>query len=72
MPEIIVEGCSKKTRSIGFGYELNELRIPSGNRLEPLAGARRGQHSIRINKQYRICFTWTETGPEQAEIVDYH
>ena len=51
---------------------LEELSVPPGNRLEVLAGDRRGQHSIRINNQYRICFHWTETGPEAVEIVDYH
>jgi len=48
------------------------LRIPPGNRLEALAGDRQGQHSIRINDQYRICFLWTESGPADIEIVDYH
>jgi len=51
---------------------LQELKVPPGNRLEPLGGDRKGQHSIRINDQYRICFVWTEAGPEQVEIVDYH
>ena len=51
---------------------LNELKIPPGNRLEALSGDRQGQYSIRINEQYRICFLWTEQGPEQVEIVDYH
>jgi proteic killer suppression protein len=51
---------------------LHELRIPPGNRLETLKGDRKGQYSIRINGQYRICFTWTETGPCDVEIVDYH
>ena len=51
---------------------LDDLRIPPGNRLESLKGDREGQHSIRINDQYRICFIWTETGPNEAEIVDYH
>lgn len=51
---------------------LNELRISTGNQLEALSGDRNGQHSIRINDQYRICFTWTEIGPDQVEIVDYH
>jgi proteic killer suppression protein len=51
---------------------LNELRIPPGNQLEALSGDRNGQYSIRINDQYRICFIWTETGPDQVEIVDYH
>lgn len=51
---------------------LDELKIPPGNRLEALAGDRAGQHSIRINEQYRICFVWTEVGPAEVEIVDYH
>jgi proteic killer suppression protein len=51
---------------------LDDLRAPPGNRLEALKGDRRGQHSVRINDQWRICFTWTETGPEDVEIVDYH
>jgi toxin HigB-1 len=51
---------------------LNELRVPPGNRLESLRGSRTGQHSIRINDQYRICFIWTDAGPQDVEIVDYH
>ena len=51
---------------------LDELRIPPGNRLESLTGVRKGQHSIRINEQYRICFVWTDAGPDHLEIVDYH
>ena len=49
-----------------------ELQIPPGNRLEALKGDRQGQHSVRINDQYRICFRWTETGPAEVDIVDYH
>jgi toxin HigB-1 len=51
---------------------LDELTIPPGNRLEVLKGDRKGQHSIRINQQYRICFTWTLAGAKEVEIVDYH
>lgn len=51
---------------------LFDLRSPPGNRLEALKGDRRGQHAIRINDQWRICFRWTDAGPEQVEIVDYH
>lgn len=51
---------------------LDELRVPPGNRLEALRGDRAGQHSIRINDQWRICFVWTDSGPEDVEIVDYH
>jgi len=51
---------------------LDDLRSPPGNRLEALKGDRRGQHSIRINHQWRICFTWRNNGAEDVEIVDYH
>jgi proteic killer suppression protein len=51
---------------------LGDLRVPPGNRLEKLRGDRAGQHSIRINQQWRICFRWTSAGPENVEIVDYH
>ena len=51
---------------------LADLRVPPGNRLEKLAGDRAGQYSIRINQQWRICFLWTDAGPENVEITDYH
>ena len=51
---------------------LEDLRVPPGNRLEALKGDRKGQHSIRINDQFRVCFRWTKSGPEDVEIVDYH
>lgn len=51
---------------------LNDLRSPPGNRLEALAGNRRGQHSIRINDQWRICFIWRNGGAEDVEVIDYH
>ena len=51
---------------------LDDLRVPPGNRLEALRGDRAGQHSIRINDQWRICFMWTDAGPEEVQIVDYH
>lgn len=51
---------------------LDDLRAPPANRLEALTGNRRGQHSVRINDQWRICFTWTREGPANVEIVDYH
>lgn len=52
--------------------ELDELRSPPGNRLEALKGTRAGQHSVRINAQWRVCFIWTNAGPENVEITDYH
>lgn len=51
---------------------LDDLKSPPGNRLEALNGDREGQHSIRINKQWRVCFRWTDDDPEDVEIVDYH
>jgi len=51
---------------------LEELKLPPGNRLEALSGDRKGQYSIRINQQYRLCFRWTTAGPEAVEITDYH
>jgi len=51
---------------------LMDLRVPPGNRLEKLAGDRVGQYSIRVNQQWRICFRWTDAGPQDVEITDYH
>jgi proteic killer suppression protein len=62
----------RKLRQLEIAGRLDDLRVPPGNRLEPLKGDRAGQHSIRINDQYRICFIWTAGGPEEVEIVDYH
>lgn len=53
-------------------HDLDELRVPPGNRLEALKDDRSGQHGIRINDQWRICFVWTPAGPSEVEIVDYH
>lgn len=62
----------RKLELLDSAGTLGDLRVPSANRLEPLKGGRRGQHSIRVNDQYRVCFVWTELGPAQVEIVDYH
>ena len=62
----------RKLELLDSAGALADLRIPPANRLETLKGDRRGQHSIRVNDQYRICFVWTELGPAQAEIADYH
>jgi toxin HigB-1 len=64
--------AQKKLRILNAASELNTLRVPPGNRLEKLTGDRDGQHSIRINNQYRICFIWTDSGPTDVEITDYH
>lgn len=62
----------RKLRQLQIAGSINDLRIPPSNHLEALIGNRRGQHSIRINGRYRICFTWTAGGPADVEIVDYH
>jgi proteic killer suppression protein len=64
--------AQKKLRLLNAAETINDLRIPPGNRLEKLAGDRDGQHSIRVNDQYRICFVWTSAGPTDVQIVDYH
>lgn len=62
----------RKLRQLEIAGRLDDLRVPPGNRLEALKGDRSGQHSIRINDQFRVCFRWTDTGAEDVEIVDYH
>jgi len=62
----------RKLRQLQIAGRLNDLRLPPGNRLEALRGDRAGQHSIRINDQFRVCFRWTAAGAEDVEIVDYH
>lgn len=62
----------RKLRQLEIACRLDDLKVPPGNRLEALKGDRAGQHSIRINDQWRVCFRWTEAGAEDVEIVDYH
>lgn len=62
----------RKIRQLEIANAIDDLRVPPGNRLELLKGDRAGQCSIRINDQYRVCFTWVEGAAEQVEIVDYH
>lgn len=62
----------RKLHVLHYAAELSDLAGPPGNRLEALKGDRAGQHSIRINDQYRVCFRWTSDGPEAVEITDYH
>lgn len=62
----------RKLHMLDAATELEDLRVPPGNRLEALKGDRAGQHSIRVNDQWRICFRWTDAGAEDVEIVDYH
>ena len=62
----------RKLAILNQAVRLDDLRVPPGNRLEALAGDRAGQHSIRVNDQFRVCFRWTTEGPQDIEIVDYH
>lgn len=64
--------ATRKLTQLEAANTLEFLRSPPGNRLEALVGNRKGQHSIRINDQWRACFRWTKDGPEDVEIVDYH
>lgn len=64
--------ATRKLVQLDNAHELRDLASPPGNRLEALHGDRAGQHSMRINDQFRICFVWTAQGPQQVEIVDYH
>ena len=72
LPSDIQAGALRKLRLLNNARRLDDLRVPPANRLEALRGDRRGQHSIRINDQWRICFVWDEGGPAHVEIVDYH
>jgi toxin HigB-1 len=71
-PSVLWQIARRKLEWLDSAASLEDLRVPPGNRLEALKGDRRGQHSIRINDQYRVCFSWNETGPADVEIVDYH
>ena len=68
----IERAARRKLEVLEAAERLEDLRVPPGNRLEVLHGERKGQHSIRINDQYRICFVWSEDGAADVEIVDYH
>ena len=71
-PRSIWEVAFRKLDQIDSAVELRDLAIPPSNRLEALRGGGDGQHSIRVNDQYRICFRWTEVAADQVEITDYH
>jgi toxin HigB-1 len=64
--------ATRKLAQLAAATTLDFLRVPPGNRLEALQGDRAGQHGIRVNGQFRVCFVWTEAGPADVEIVDYH
>ena len=70
-PSDLLKVARRKLRYLNAAVNLGDLMAPPGNRLEALKGGRAGQHSIRINDQFRVCFTWTREGPVEVEIVDY-
>lgn len=71
-PQSLWAVAFRKLDQLDSATELNDVAVPPGNRLEALKGDRAGQHSVRINDQYRICFRWTDAGPDEVQIVDYH
>jgi proteic killer suppression protein len=71
-PRLLWKIAARKLDQLDSVTSIEELRIPPGNMLESLEGNRKEEYSIRINQQYRICFKWSETGPDHVEIVDYH
>ena len=72
LPAALQRIAMRKLRYLDNATDLDDLRAPSGNRLEKLSGKRKGQHSIRINEQYRICFNWKNGNAYQVGIIDYH
>ena len=72
LPREIQQVARRKLRMISNANTIQDLRVPPANRLEPLKGGRKGQWSIRINDQWRICFEWKDGGATNVEIVDYH
>lgn len=71
-PADIAAVARRKLRMLDAAVQLDDLRVPPGNRLEALSGDRAGQHSIRVNDQWRVCFVWRDGGAHAVEIVDYH
>ena len=71
-PADLVKVARRKLAYLDAAEDLRDLRVPPANRLEALSGNRKGQHSIRVNDQFRICFVWTPDGPLDAELTDYH
>jgi proteic killer suppression protein len=71
-PSHLWKVARRKLELLDSAEKLDDLRVPTANRLEALRGDRAGQHGIRVNDQYRVCFVWTDQGPIGVEIVDYH
>ncbi len=71
-PQNLWAVASRKLDQLDSAKNLEDLRLPPGNRLEALSGDREGQHSVRINDRYRVCFVWVDNEPDEVEVVDYH
>ncbi len=71
-PRSLWKVATRKLDQLDSVINIDELKIPPGNKLESLSGNRKGQYSIRINNQYRVCFRWSESGPFEVEVTDYH
>lgn len=71
-PQDLLRTVQRKLQMMESAAVLDDLKVPPNNRLEALRGDREGQHSIRVNKQWRICFMWENDGPVEVEMVDYH
>lgn len=72
VPGDVQRAALRKLNQIHYAERLDDLRVPPGNRLEKLTGARAGQYSIRINQQYRVCFVWEDGDAHEVEVTDYH
>jgi len=72
LPQSIQRVARRKLRMLNNAVGLDDIRIPPANRLEALSGSRLGQYSIRINEQYRVCFTWEDGHADEVEVTDYH
>lgn len=68
----VERAAARKLAQLDWSSVLDDLKVPPGNKLEALKGDRKGQHSIRVNDQWRVCFVWTAQGASEVEIVDYH
>jgi proteic killer suppression protein len=71
-PSDVANVARRKLRMLDAAMRLDDLRVPPGNRLEALSGDREGQHSIRVNDQWRVCFVWRDGGAHEVEVADYH
>ena len=72
LPQDLLNVMQRKLRMLDAAINLGDLRVPPNNHLEALKGDRKGQHSIRVNRQWRLCFRWKDNGPSEVEIIDYH